>query len=90
MIGRKTLSMAGFGYKIASVPFHVCLVLFREKMNANLYCTRIDIPPPQMEDVARREGVKLFELLVVARLERGEPMDLDAREPRPAVKPDAP
>ena len=43
----------------------------------NPLCERLGIAVPHVEDVKGRRGVKLFHLLVVALLERGEPMTLD-------------
>ncbi len=42
----------------------------------NLYCERLGLSIPRLEDVVGRKGVKLFHLMVVALLERGRPMGL--------------
>jgi hypothetical protein len=42
----------------------------------NLYCERLGLSIPRLDDVAGRKGVKLFHLMVVALLERGRPMGL--------------
>ena len=41
------------------------------------YAARLDIARPRVEDFVRRRDVKLFHLMVIALLERGEPMTLD-------------
>ena len=43
----------------------------------NRYCQRLGIPVPCVEDVAGRPEVTLFQLVVVALLERGGPMTVD-------------
>lgn len=43
----------------------------------NRYCQRLGIPVPHVEDAARRPEVTLFQLVVVALLERGGPMTVD-------------
>ncbi len=43
----------------------------------NRYCQRLGIPVPRVEDVAGRPEVTLFQLVVVALLERGGPMTVD-------------
>jgi len=45
----------------------------------NSYCARLDLPVPRVEDVlAEKADTKLLHLLVVALLEHGEPMSLEA------------
>jgi len=42
---------------------------------ANRYCERLGLPQvPRVEDAVSQEGATLFDLLVIALLERGEPM----------------
>ncbi len=43
----------------------------------NLYCERLGLPIPYLDDVVGRKGVKLFHLMVVALLESGRPIGLD-------------
>jgi hypothetical protein len=45
---------------------------------ANAYCARLDLPVPRVENVATKTDAKLFHLMVVSLLERGEPLSLDA------------
>ena len=45
---------------------------------SNSYCERLDLPVPSVEQVAAKPGVKLFHLMVVTLLERGEPLPLIA------------
>ena len=45
---------------------------------SNSYCKRLDLPVPSVEQVAAKPGVKLFHLMVVTLLERGEPLPLIA------------
>ncbi len=42
----------------------------------NLYCERLGLSIPRLDDVVGRKGVKLFHLMVVALLELGRPMGL--------------
>lgn len=42
----------------------------------NLYCERLGLPVPRLEDVVHRKQIRLFHLMVVALLERGRPMGL--------------
>lgn len=42
----------------------------------NLYCERLGLSIPLLNDIVGRKGVKLFHLMVVALLERGRPMNL--------------
>lgn len=45
----------------------------------NRYCARLGLDPvPRVEDALARPGIKLFHLVVVALLERGGPMPLEA------------
>ena len=43
----------------------------------NRYCQHLGIPVPRIEDVAGRPEVTLFQLVVMALLERGGPMTLE-------------
>ena len=43
----------------------------------NAYCARLDLPVPRVENVATKTDAKLFHLMVVSLLERGEPLSLD-------------
>ena len=45
---------------------------------ANVYCARLDLPVPRVENVVPKTDAKLFHLMVVSLLERGEPLSLDA------------
>lgn len=45
---------------------------------SNSYCERLDLPVPSVAQVAAKPGVKLFHLMVVTLLERGEPLPLKA------------
>ncbi len=40
----------------------------------NHYCDRLDLPVPQLEEFVGRRDIKLFDLMVVALLEHGEPL----------------
>ncbi len=42
----------------------------------NLYCERLGLSIPRLDDVVGQKGVKLFHFMVVALLERGRPMGL--------------
>ncbi len=47
--------------------------------SSNSYCARLDLPVPRVEKViAEKADAKLFHLMVVALLEHGEPMSLEA------------
>jgi hypothetical protein len=46
--------------------------------SGNAYCARLDLPIPRVEQVAAKPGAKLFHLMVVTLLERGESMPLEA------------
>ena len=47
--------------------------------SSNSYCARLDLPVPRVEEViAEKADAKLFHLMVVALLEHGEPMSLEA------------
>lgn len=47
------------------------------RIEHNLYCERLGLPVPHLEDIVGHKGVKLFHLMVVALLECGRPMGLD-------------
>ena len=49
-----------------------------EKPKTNAYCARLELPVPRVENVATRTDAKLFHLMVVALLERGESLSLKA------------
>ncbi len=44
---------------------------------ANLYCDKLGVNIPRVEDYTRRKGVKLIQLMILALLERGEPMEIE-------------
>ena len=44
----------------------------------NSYCARLNLPVPRVEDFVGLRQIKLFDLLVVALLERGQPTSLEA------------
>lgn len=46
-------------------------------MKTNYWCRALDISPPQLEKVAHHRDANTYALLIVALLERGEPMTLD-------------
>ena len=41
---------------------------------SNLYCERLDLPVPRLEEFVGKRDIKLFDLLVVALLEHGAPI----------------
>jgi len=49
-----------------------------EHPTMNAYCDRLDLPVPCVEQIAANKDVKLFHLMVVTLLERGEPLPVEA------------
>jgi hypothetical protein len=45
--------------------------------NRNVYCEKLDIAVPRPEELLQQRRLKLFELVVIALLERGGPMSVD-------------
>jgi hypothetical protein len=49
-----------------------------KKPMTNAYCARLELPVPRVENVVTKTDAKLFHLMVVTLLERGEPLSLEA------------